>query len=165
MTVSDAVKQLLEIPKLRNLNKEETGKPTIPFAFPSLWKLVKLTCVCSIIAYDETTIAVGLARIGCDEQRIVCGTMKCLLSHDLGPPLHSLIIPGEMHFLEKEMLNEFAVDINTNENENKWHYLHYTFISQIIIFCAGWVIECKIIMVLYVLIRGIHTDKRIFFWR
>lgn len=69
-----------------------------------------------VVAYDETTIAVGLARVGCDEQQIVCGTMKSLISHDLGPPLHSLIIPGEMHFLEKEMLNEFAVDINKDEN-------------------------------------------------
>ncbi|XP_031556330.1 diphthine methyl ester synthase-like [Actinia tenebrosa] len=90
MTVSEAVKQLLEVPKLRNLNKEEA-------------------------AYDETTLAVGLARIGSNEQQVVFGTMKSLLSHDLGPPLHSLVVPGEMHFLEKEMLYRFAVDINTDE--------------------------------------------------
>ena len=55
-------------------------------------------------------MAVGLARVGSTNQRIVCGTMEELLSHDLGPPLHSLVIPGHLHFLEKDMLRMFALN-------------------------------------------------------
>ena len=36
--------------------------------------------------------------------------MEELLSHDLGPPLHSLVIPGHLHFLEKDMLRMFALN-------------------------------------------------------
>ena len=65
-----------------------------------------------MLAYTESTIAVGLARVGAANQQIVCGSMKELLSHDLGPPLHSLIIPGRLHFLEKDMLRIFALNPN-----------------------------------------------------
>ena len=41
--------------------------------------------------------------------------MKDLASYDLGPPLHSLVIPGEMHFIEKDMLKEFAVEVGAVE--------------------------------------------------
>jgi len=65
-----------------------------------------------LLAYTESTIAVGLARVGAANQQIVCGSMKELLSHDLGPPLHSLIIPGHLHFIEKDMLRLFALNPN-----------------------------------------------------
>jgi len=41
--------------------------------------------------------------------------MKDLVHYDLGPPLHSLVIPGEMHFLERDMLKEFAVKIGDSK--------------------------------------------------
>lgn len=91
MTVSEAVSQLLEILQKRDFSN---AKP----------------------AYTEKTLAVGLARIGSDSQKIVCGTMKQLLSQDIGPPLHSLVIPGQMHFLETDMLKQFAVDPAILEN-------------------------------------------------
>lgn len=37
-----------------------------------------------------------------------------LKDFDLGPPIHSLIIPGEMHFLEAEMVNQFALKPESN---------------------------------------------------
>ncbi|KAM7432969.1 diphthine synthase [Porites harrisoni] len=85
MSVNEAVKQLLEIPKTRDLKGEEP-------------------------VYTGSSVAVGLARVGSTNQRIVCGTMEELLSHDLGPPLHSLVIPGHLHFLEKDMLRMFALN-------------------------------------------------------
>ena len=36
--------------------------------------------------------------------QIVAGTMKELLEVDFGPPLHSLIISGELHPIEQQML-------------------------------------------------------------
>lgn len=87
MSVNEAVSQLLDVVKNRDM-KGETP------------------------AYTESTIAVGLARVGAANQKIVCGSMKELLSHDLGRPLHSLIIPGHLHFIEKDMLRIFAVNPN-----------------------------------------------------
>jgi diphthine synthase len=41
---------------------------------------------------------------------IGAGTMEQLLETDFGPPLHALVIPGDMHFLEMEMVRTFAVE-------------------------------------------------------
>ena len=48
---------------------------------------------------------VCLARIGTDTQRIVTASLKEAAEIDMGPPLHSLVIPGHCHFLEKDALN------------------------------------------------------------
>jgi len=85
MSVNEAVRQLLDVIKTRDFKEESP-------------------------AYTESSIAVGLARVGSANQRIVCGSMKELLSHDLGPPLHSLVIPGHLHFIEKDMLKLFALN-------------------------------------------------------
>lgn len=64
--------------------------------------------------YGPNTIAIGLARVGSDNQKIVAGTMEELSnSEDLGEPLHSLIIPGKMHFLEAEMVKRFCINSET----------------------------------------------------
>lgn len=48
--------------------------------------------------------AVGLARLGQDNI-IRYGTLQEVKNADYGGPLHSLIIPGDMHEKEEEMLN------------------------------------------------------------
>lgn len=65
------------------------------------------------IVYSAETICVGLARVGSESQRIVCGTMEQLRHVDFGPPLHSLILAGQLHYLEADMLRAFAVDPST----------------------------------------------------
>jgi diphthine synthase len=61
------------------------------------------------LAYDEKTIFVGLSRVGSDSQRIVACSLKEMKDYDLGPPLHSLILPSDnMHELEKEYLQQFS---------------------------------------------------------
>jgi len=54
--------------------------------------------------FNEDALCVGCARVGCKDQKIIAGTAKELLSQDFGKPLHSLIIVGEMHFVEEEAL-------------------------------------------------------------
>ena len=54
---------------------------------------------------NEDTIAVGFARIGSEEQTIKAGKVSELLSFDFGKPMHILVIPGELHFMEKEAIN------------------------------------------------------------
>lgn len=44
------------------------------------------------------------ARIGHPDQKIAYGTAQQLMQQDMGEPLHCLIIPGKLHFIEEEML-------------------------------------------------------------
>lgn len=83
MTVNLAASQLLEILESRDFSKEPP-------------------------CYDENTICIGLSRIGSDSQHIVCDTLKKMKNVDIGPPLHSLVIPGHLHFIEIGMLKEFT---------------------------------------------------------
>ena len=53
--------------------------------------------------YDENTPCMGLARVGTPTQKIVSGTLSDFLKHDLGEPLHSFVICGEMHHIEEDM--------------------------------------------------------------
>jgi diphthine synthase len=54
---------------------------------------------------DENTIAVGFARMGSSDQIIKAGKVSELLDYDFGSPMHILVIPAELHFMEKEALN------------------------------------------------------------
>ena len=84
MTVSQAIEQLLEIEKLKGEN-----------------------------VINENTVAVGLARVGQKDQLIVSGTLSELLEVEFGKPLHSLVIPGRMHFLEADFLRTYALNSQT----------------------------------------------------
>jgi diphthine synthase len=55
--------------------------------------------------FTKETFCVGVARIGRDDQVIKSGKASELLKKDFGAPLHSLIVPGKLHFIEEEMLN------------------------------------------------------------
>lgn len=72
-------------------------------------QLVEIASSKDAPALDEDSPCVGLARIGNTTQRIAFGTLKEMSEADLGAPLHSLIIPGEMHPLELEMLQSFKL--------------------------------------------------------
>lgn len=59
----------------------------------------------------KDTLAVGVARLGSENQQIVAGTLEDLSTADLGPPLHSLVLCGKkMHEMEWEFVRDFAVD-------------------------------------------------------
>ena len=57
------------------------------------------------LGLDQNTTIVGFARIGSKDQIIKAGQIKELLKFDFGKPQHILVIPGELHFVEKEALN------------------------------------------------------------
>lgn len=61
---------------------------------------------------NEDTLCVALARVGWNTQQIVSGKLSTVMGTDMGPPIHSLVIPGNMHYLERDMLKIFAVDEN-----------------------------------------------------
>ncbi|KAJ3059369.1 diphthine synthase [Rhizoclosmatium sp. JEL0117] len=84
MTVNQAVEQLLEV--------EDNRKENV---------------------YNRNTIAVGMSRVGAPDQRIIAGTLEELLDADFGEPLHSLVLAGEMHFLEADSLRQYAINVDT----------------------------------------------------
>lgn len=57
----------------------------------------------------------GLARLGSEDQMIVAGTMRQLQLLDFGAPLHCLLIVGETHPVEEEMLDFYKLtnDVST----------------------------------------------------
>ncbi|KAL8139446.1 hypothetical protein V2J09_005467 [Rumex salicifolius] len=83
MTVNTAIEQLLEVERIRKEN-----------------------------VYGEDTTCVGFARIGSEDQIIYAGSMKQLLTVDFGKPLHCLVIVGETHPVEEEMLAFFNIKDN-----------------------------------------------------
>ncbi|XP_008549215.1 diphthine methyl ester synthase [Microplitis demolitor] len=84
MTVAEAATQLISIIENRRNSNQE-------------------------LVLTEDSLAVGLARVGSDDQRIIACTLKEMSSVDLGPPLHSLVIPAKnLHPLEIDFLKQFA---------------------------------------------------------
>ena len=69
--------------------------------------------------YGPQTVAVGMARLGAETQQVVCGSFEELASVDFGAPLHCLVIPGHMHFLESDMLRQFALDPQAFDEQTK----------------------------------------------
>ncbi|GAB1605942.1 diphthine methyl ester synthase-like isoform X2 [Argonauta hians] len=89
MTIAQAAHQLLTIiGKMQNTNQQET-------------------------AFTKDTICIGLTKVGSDEQKILVAPLERLAETDMGPPLHSLVIPGNMHPMEIAMLRSFVLDPTT----------------------------------------------------
>ncbi|XP_023235534.1 diphthine methyl ester synthase-like [Centruroides sculpturatus] len=88
MTVNQAAEQLLEI----------------------IERKLKAGCSEMDLAYDKETICVGIARLGSENQKILTLSLENMKKAELGDPLHSLIITGNLHPLELDMLKIFADD-------------------------------------------------------
>jgi diphthine methyl ester synthase len=82
------------------------------------------------VVFGPHTLCVAVARLGQDDQRIVCATLVQMAATasaepaarddgegeevetegadiiDMGPPLHSLVLVGDTHPLEMEVLRE-----------------------------------------------------------
>jgi len=54
--------------------------------------------------FSEKTFCIGCARIGSKSQIIKYGTAKDLLKFNFGEPVHCLIVPGKLHFMEETAL-------------------------------------------------------------
>ncbi|MCE5213513.1 MAG: diphthine synthase [Methanobacterium sp.] len=52
----------------------------------------------------DDTLAVAIARAGAEKPMVRADKVKKLLNEDFGGPLHCLIIPSQLHFLEAEAL-------------------------------------------------------------
>jgi len=57
---------------------------------------------------SEDTLAVVVSAAGSPEAKVTAGRIRKLVKAELGALPHTLIIPGDLHFLEEEYLREFA---------------------------------------------------------
>ena len=57
---------------------------------------------------DKDSLVCVVARAGSKDSTVVAGSLKDLLKKDFGPPLHTIVIPGELHFMEIEALELLA---------------------------------------------------------
>lgn len=68
---------------------------------------------------DDKSKAIGIARLGAKDQTIAYGTLRELIKFDFGKPVHCLIIPGELHFVEEELLEQYSIDKKKSANIKK----------------------------------------------
>lgn len=57
--------------------------------------------------FTSETMCIGVARLGSANPKIVYGKASELLEINFGEPLHSLIIPGNLHFIEEDVLSQW----------------------------------------------------------
>jgi len=57
--------------------------------------------------FTKDSFCVGCARIGTETEKIVYGTAKELRKIDFKDPLHCLVVPGKLHFMEEEVLDKW----------------------------------------------------------
>ncbi|MBN2458760.1 diphthine synthase [Candidatus Woesearchaeota archaeon] len=58
--------------------------------------------------FTKDNMCIGVARLGSPEPKIVYAKAEDLLKIDFGEPLHSLIVPGELHFIEEDAIKQWA---------------------------------------------------------
>ena len=61
---------------------------------------------CGLVT-DDTILCVA-SKVGSEEEKVFAGYPQDLLKKDLGDPLHTLVIPGKLHFMESYALVHLA---------------------------------------------------------
>jgi len=54
------------------------------------------------------SLAVGVARAGSETPVVKANSMRKLKDYEFGAPLHILVVPASIHFIEEEALHKFA---------------------------------------------------------
>ena len=57
--------------------------------------------------FAKSTLCVGCARIGSENSKIKAGIAESLLNYDFGEPPYCLIVPGNLHFMESDVLRVY----------------------------------------------------------
>ncbi|MFH1455642.1 MAG: diphthine synthase [archaeon] len=90
---------------LLDLRPEQNKFMTFNEAIQFLLKLGKDENV-----FTEDTLCVGCAQLGSKYQKIVVGKAKELLNEKINLFPQCLIVPGELHFMEEDVLNTYKND-------------------------------------------------------
>jgi len=99
MTTSQAASQILESAKELQYD-DSTNRLTRNHLSPLCFSVI-----------NDKTICIGAARIGWSDEKFVTTTLRRMADEvDLGRPLHSLVIVGQLHPLEIDYLKIHALD-------------------------------------------------------
>ena len=71
--------------------------------------LLEIENKCKEKIINEKTRVLGCARIGSKKSVIKFGKLVDVIKQDFGKPLHCIIIPGNLHFIEEEFLQQYSV--------------------------------------------------------
>jgi diphthine synthase len=91
----------LQLHTLAYLDIQDTRYMTVPEAIILLEKMAEEKKI-------HLPLYVGIARAGSDDPRIRAGSADVLKSVNFGPPLHILVIPADLHDMERAYLEMFA---------------------------------------------------------
>ena len=86
---------------LLDLNREEEKFMSVNDA---IRYLLKVELKRNERIFSEKILCIGCARVGSENQVIKAGSAKDLLKFNFGKPVHCLIVPGKLHFMEEEGL-------------------------------------------------------------
>lgn len=86
---------------LLEVDVENMRRITIPEA---LSRILEASKTMSDNTITPETLTVGLARLGAPDMKFRGGTLSELMGTDFGEPPYSIIIPGQLHFMEAEAL-------------------------------------------------------------
>ncbi|MEM4297013.1 MAG: DUF357 domain-containing protein, partial [Nitrososphaerota archaeon] len=59
---------------------------------------------------ESDLLAIGLARVGLEEEKVLAGRIGDIANASYPPPPHCLVIPSELHFTEKESVKSYAIE-------------------------------------------------------
>lgn len=107
--------------KVKEPNLEAMARGRIRYEPPRYMTVAQ--CAAQMIETEEErgegvcgreALAVGVARVGAEDQLIRAGTLEELAEVDMGKPLHSLVLVGKrMHEMERDFIRDFAVNKET----------------------------------------------------
>ncbi|WP_455364943.1 hypothetical protein, partial [[Eubacterium] cellulosolvens] len=86
---------------LLDLQPEKNAFLSIPQALDQLAKVEEKKRT-DLITPDR--LFIGAARVGSPDMEMKGGPFSFHLNHSYGSPPHSLVLPGKLHFMEKEAL-------------------------------------------------------------
>jgi diphthine synthase len=86
----------------------ERGETTMMDAAEGMDILMKIEARRKEGVFGMDTLCVVIGRAGSREYVLKAGPAGRMMEEDLGPPPHTLIVPGDLHFMEEEYLKEFA---------------------------------------------------------
>jgi len=98
MSTQQAAKQLMEIVKNRKTSEHKNQNGETSEDVNNIQNLL-----------DENSICIAVARIGSEDQKLVASSLQNLKDIDMGPPLHSLIIPSSLHHIEKDFIDTYTI--------------------------------------------------------
>ncbi len=60
--------------------------------------------------FGPGTIVAAVSRAGALDQIAVAGSLENVIAAELGDPPHTVVIPGDLHFMEEDALKRFWID-------------------------------------------------------